>query len=74
MCAQHVTGDLGYFVDDGNLAALFSVVGIDGIAIWGSIGTYTGEDANATEVADYLDRVWAPHLAARCRVVGTDAT
>jgi len=74
MCAQHVTGDLGYFVDDGNLAALFSVVGIDGIAIWGSIGTYTGEDANATEVADYLDRVWAPHLAARCRVVGTDST
>ena len=69
MCAQKITGDLGYFVDDGNLAALFGVVGIDGIAIWGSIGTSTGEDANATEVAGYLNSVWAPHLASRCRAL-----
>ena len=49
MCAQHVTGDPGYFVKDGNLPAMFGASGHDGLALWGSVGDFPGEDANATQ-------------------------
>eukprot|EP01051_Picozoa_sp_SAG22_P001149 SAG22_NODE_43_length_25304_cov_5.394644_1_plen_966_part_00 len=70
MCAQHVTGDLGYFVQDGNLDALFSATGHDGIALWGSVGVFPGEDANATQVTQYLETFWGPHVATHCRQSG----
>ena len=50
MCSQYVTQDLGYFVDDDNLAGIFGAIGHDGIALWGSVGYSKGEDKNATEV------------------------
>lgn len=65
-CAQGVTDDEGYFVHDGNLAALFGVEGADGIALWGSVGDSRGEDANASHVVDYLNRVWQPLIASHC--------
>jgi hypothetical protein len=67
MCSQHVTQDLGYFVSDGNIVGLFGATGHDGIALWGSVGASTGEDQNATEVVQYLDRVWAPHVVQHCQ-------
>ena len=68
MCAQHVTTDLGYFVRDGNLAeGLFAARGHDGIALWGSVGTYRGEDINATEIVQYLDDEWAPFVSTQCK-------
>ena len=67
MCSQHVTQDIGYFVDDGNMDALFGAHGHDGIALWGSLGVSVGEDQNVTEVQSYLERVWAPHVMAHCR-------
>jgi hypothetical protein len=71
MCSQKVTQDIGFFVDDGNMAALFSRTrGHDGLALWGSLGTFTGEDRNVTEVKLYLDRVWGPHIAKHCLPVG----
>jgi hypothetical protein len=67
MCAQHVTQDLGYFVQDGNLPGLFGASGHDGIALWGSVGAYPGEDSNASEVVSYLDKFWAPYVAKHCQ-------
>ena len=70
MCAQHVTADLGYFVRDGNLDGLFAATGHDGIALWGSVGDFAGEDANATEVQAYLEEYWGPHVEKHCRTAG----
>ena len=70
MCAQHVTQDLGYFVQDGNLPALFGASGLDGISLWGSIGDFPGEDSNASEVRTYLDRTWWPFFEAHCHPAG----
>ena len=42
-----------------NSQALFGATGVDGIALWGSIGTSAGEDATASEVVGYLGRVRA---------------
>ena len=67
MCSQHVTADLGYFVRDGNLDGLFAATGHDGIALWGSVGDFAGEDANATEVQTYLQEYWGPHVEKHCR-------
>lgn len=50
MRAQHVTQDLGYFVQDANLNNLFQSSGHDGIALWGSVGDSSGEDNNSSEV------------------------
>ena len=69
MCAQHITGDAGLFMRDGNLDGLFGAYGNDGIALWGSVGDYPGEDANASQVIAYLDAVWAPRVAKHCAVV-----
>ena len=70
MCAQSAVADPQSFVRDGNLDALFSVAGeIDGIALWGSVGDFGGEDANATEVTRYVDAVWGPRIAEHCRPV-----
>ena len=70
MCAQHVNGDIGYFMQDGNIDALFGATGVDGIALWGSVhsggSVPTGEDGNVTEIVEYLDRVWSPYVAKRC--------
>ena len=72
MCSQAVTQDLGYFVNDGNLPALFAATGHDGIAVWGSIGDFKGEDQNASEVESYLDHVWAPYVTKHCLPVKAD--
>ena len=68
MCGQDVTQNLGYFVNTANLDGLFGATGHDGIALWGSVGDFKGEDNNVTEVVEYLDKVWAPYLAKHCRV------
>ena len=67
MCAQDITTDLGYYVRDGNLAGLFAARGHDGIALWGSVGTFRGEDCNVTEVVQYLDDEWTSYIFAHCK-------
>ena len=54
-------------MDDGNLKGLFGATeGVDGIALWGSVGMGPGEDNNGTEVSAYLGRVWAPYITQHC--------
>ena len=46
---------------------VFQAKGHDGIALWGSVGTSKGEDANATEVVQYLDDEWADYISKHCK-------
>jgi len=52
------------------LDGLFAATGHDGIALWGSVGDFAGEDANATEVQAYLEEYWGPHVEKHCRTAG----
>eukprot|EP00041_Stephanoeca_diplocostata_P030049 m.899381 g.899381 ORF g.899381 m.899381 type:complete len:392 (+) comp23680_c0_seq6:134-1309(+) len=70
MCARVTSTAAAYFVHDGNLHGPFTAVGHDGILLWGSVGSYPGEDANASVVVDYLNTVWAPLVQQYCRAPG----
>jgi hypothetical protein len=68
MCAQEVTANATSppFVQDGNLEALFATTGHDGLAIWGSVGSFTGEDHDEGQVAAYFESKWGALVAAHC--------
>lgn len=65
MCDPNTT----YFADTVSINSQFAAAaaaGADGLVIWGSSGSYVGEDHNASVVEDFLARAYAPFVEQYC--------
>ena len=71
MCDQkvHTPGQGPVPANDGNVESLFAAVAARqgvGISLWGSVGNFKGEDPLPSKVAEWINKVWGPHIIEHC--------